>query len=73
VHLVGFTIQIYYDVRPYECQTQLCMSPFATNLCKFVTSVMHTYTTCMKCVCVHTHALNAAMYSRVKLKILFFN
>ena len=21
MHLVGFTIEIYYDARPYECQT----------------------------------------------------
>ena len=26
VHLVGFTTEIYYDARPYECQTCLSVS-----------------------------------------------
>ena len=38
MHLVGFTIEIYYDARPYECQicdlniTQPCVPCFKYGL-----------------------------------------
>jgi len=31
MHLVGFTIEIYYDARPYECQIYMNSSRFCVD------------------------------------------
>ena len=37
MHLVGFTIEIYYDARPYECQICFCL--LLVVLCALITNI----------------------------------